>query len=212
MTTALSSSARMLDEQLIPRGIKDPLVLGAMRSVPRHLFVPDALQDEAYADHPVPIGHSQTISQPFIVAFMTQALELTGGERVLEVGTGSGYQSAVLAEIADEVYSIEIFPQLSEAADRRLRELHYSVRLRVGDGYSGWPEAAPFDAIIVTAAPARVPQPLIEQLKPGGRLVIPVGSGHQELLLIRRTPEGVTRESILPVRFVPMTGEAERDE
>lgn len=212
MTTALSSTARMLDEQLIPRGIRDPLVLGAMRSVPRHLFVPDSLQDEAYADHPVPIGHAQTISQPFIVAFMTQALELIGGERVLEVGTGSGYQSAVLTEIADEVHSMEIVPVLAEAAERRLLRLHYAVRLRVGDGYRGWPEAAPFDAIIVTAAPPRVPEPLIAQLKPGGRLVIPVGTGHQELLRIRKTADGITRESILPVRFVPMTGEAESAE
>lgn len=208
MKTTLSPAARMLEEHLIPRGIKDPLVLGAMRSVPRQDFVPETLQEEAYADHPVPIGHSQTISQPFIVAFMTQALELTGGERVLEVGTGSGYQSAVLAEIADEVYSIEIVPALAEAAETRLNRLHYRVHLRCGDGSAGWPEAAPFDAIVVTAAPNRVPATLIDQLKIGGRLVIPVGDDHQELLRIRRDAEGITRESILPVRFVPMTGAA----
>lgn len=206
--TDYSPVSAMIDQQLVPRGITDPLVLGAMRSVPRHLFVPEAFRDEAYQDHPVPIGHAQTISQPYIVAFMTQALELTGGERVLEVGTGSGYQAAVLAEIADEVYSIEILEPLAREAEQRLKELHYRVHLRVGDGYGGWPEAAPFDAIIVAAAPDHVPQPLIQQLAPGGRLVIPVGTSSQELIRVRRTPAGIARDAILPVRFVPMTGEA----
>ena len=169
------------------------------------------MQPYAYADTPLPIGHGQTISQPYIVAFMSEALELKGGERVLEIGTGSGYQAAVLAELAREVYSIEIVEPLGREAEKRLRELGYSnIKLRVGDGYRGWPEAAPFDAIMVTAAPDHVPPALIEQLAEGGRLVLPVGSFFQELVRIRRTKDGTKQESLLPVRFVPMTGEAQK--
>jgi protein-L-isoaspartate(D-aspartate) O-methyltransferase len=199
----------MIQDQLIARGIRDSLVLGAMRSVPRHLFVPGGLVDEAYADNPLPIGHDQTISQPYIVAFMTEALGLKGGERVLEVGTGSGYQAAVLAEIVDDVYTIEIVGPLGLEAEERLRRLHYNnVHVRIGDGYRGWPEMAPFDAIIVTAAPDHIPEPLLDQLKVGGRLVVPVGDRNQELIQVTRTARGIERKSILPVRFVPMTGEA----
>jgi len=202
---------RMVRRQIEARGVNDPRVLEAMRKVPRHLFVPRAAQSHAYADTPLPIGHDQTISQPYIVAFMSEALELKGGERVLEIGTGSGYQAAVLAELAREVYSIEIVEPLAREAEKRLKELGYSnIRLRVGDGYRGWPDAAPFDAIMVTAAPDHVPPALVEQLAEGGRLVLPVGSLFQELIRIRRTKEGTRRESLLPVRFVPMTGEAEK--
>ena len=201
----------MVREQLAGRDIHDQRVLAAMRRVPRHLFVPEALRAGAYADHPLPIGEDQTISQPYVVAFMTQALRLGGGERVLEIGTGSGYQAAVLAELAREVWSIEIVEPLARRARRALEQAGYGdVRLRVGDGYRGWPEAAPFDAIVVTAAPDHVPPALVEQLAVGGRLVIPVGGFDQELLLIERTSTGTTQRSILPVRFVPMTGEAER--
>jgi protein-L-isoaspartate(D-aspartate) O-methyltransferase len=201
--------SRMIEEQLVNRGIRDSLVLGAMRSVPRHLFVPEKLVPEAYADSPLPIGHEQTISQPYIVAFMTEALGLKGGEKVLEVGTGSGYQAAVLAEIVDDVYTIEIVEPLGLEAEERLKRLHYNnVHVRIGDGYRGWPEAAPFDAIIVTAAPDHIPRPLIDQLKVGGRLVVPVGDRNQELIQVTRTERGFDKKSILPVRFVPMTGEA----
>jgi protein-L-isoaspartate(D-aspartate) O-methyltransferase len=202
---------RMVRRQIEARDVRDPRVLKAMREVPRHLFVPQSLQSRAYADTPLPIGHNQTISQPYIVAFMSEALELKAGQRVLEIGTGSGYQAAVLAELASEVYSIEIVEPLAKQAEERLKELGYSnIKLRVGDGYRGWPEAAPFDAIMVTAAPDHVPPALIEQLAEGGRLVLPVGRFFQNLVRIRRTPEGPRRESLLPVRFVPMTGEAEK--
>jgi len=198
-----------LNTQLLPRGIRDPLVLGAMRAVPRQLFVPDPLKANAYDDNPLPIGHDQTISQPYIVAFMTEALKLSGGERVLEIGTGSGYQAAVLAEIVEQVFTIEIVPQLAQQAMERLKAMHYDkVKVLVGDGYRGWPEEAPFDAIIVTAAPDHVPEALIEQLRPGGRMIVPVGGANQELILITRTETGSTRTPLLPVRFVPMTGEA----
>lgn len=201
----------MVDEQLAAQGLRDARVLAAMRKIERERFVPAALRDRAYDDSPLPIGLDQTISQPFIVAFMTQALELRGDERVLEIGTGSGYQAAVLAECAREVYSIEIVEPLAQRAKQVLESLGYSnVHLRTGDGYKGWPEAAPFDAIMVTAAPDHVPQPLIDQLAVGGRLVIPVGDFEQQLLLLERTSSGVVQRSILPVRFVPMTGEAER--
>lgn len=202
---------RMVRQQIEARGVRDPRVLEAMRKVPRHLFVPSSLQSHAYDDTPLPIGHQQTISQPYIVAFMSESLELKPGQRVLEIGTGSGYQAAVLAELAREVFSIEIVEPLAKEADERLKELGYTnIKLRVGDGYRGWPEAAPFDAIMVTAAPDHVPPALIEQLAEGGRLVLPVGRLLQELVRIRRTPEGPRRESLLPVRFVPMTGEAEK--
>ncbi len=202
---------RMVREQLEARGVSEARVLAAMRKVPRHLFVPPDQRGHAYADSPLPIGRGQTISQPYIVGFMTEALELKPQDRVLEVGTGSGYQAAVLAELVREVYSIEIVAELTKEAAERLRRLGYSnVHVRIGDGYRGWPEAAPFDAIMVTAAPDHVPQPLIEQLRVGGRLVLPVGRWEQDLLRLRRTAKGVTQETLLPVRFVPMTGEAEK--
>jgi protein-L-isoaspartate(D-aspartate) O-methyltransferase len=200
----------MVRDDLEGRDIRDPRVLAAMRRVPRHEFVPERLREHAYADRPLPIGEEQTISQPYIVAFMTQALELEGSEKVLEIGTGSGYQAAVLAELAQEVYSIEIVPSLAERARGVLESLGYrNVHLRTGDGYRGWPEAAPFDAILVTAAPDHVPRALVDQLALGAKLVIPVGRENQELLVIERTASGVTQRSVLPVRFVPMTGEAQ---
>jgi len=202
---------RMVREQIAARGVRDARVLEAMRKVPRHLFVPAELQMFAHADGPLPIGHGQTISQPYIVAFMTEALQLKPDDRVLEIGTGSGYQAAVLAELVKETYSIEIVEPLAKQAGVRLQQLGYTnVHLRVGDGYRGWPEAAPFDAIMVTAAPDHIPQPLIEQLREGGRLVLPVGRYEQDLVLIRRTSGGIKRQTILPVRFVPMIGEAEK--
>jgi len=205
--------AAMVDRQIDARGVSDPLVLEAMRTVPRHLFVPDDVRDAAYNDHPLPIGHGQTISQPYIVALMTDLAELSGGETVLEIGTGSGYQAAVLAEIVKDVYSIEIVEPLAATAAERLERLGYeNVHVRHGDGYRGWPEHAPFDAIVVTAAPGHVPQPLVEQLKIGGRLVIPVGERYQELLQIVKTEDGATERDIIPVRFVPMTGEAQETE
>jgi len=201
----------MVSEQLQNRDIKDPRVLEAMRKVPRHQFVPGDLIGEAYEDNPLPIMMGQTISQPYIVGYMTQALQLRGDERVLEIGTGSGYQAAVLAELASEVYTIEILPDLAAHARSALNALGYAnIRTRVGDGYAGWPEAAPFDRIIVTAAPDHVPQPLIEQLRVGGKMIIPVGSGEQELVLIEKGERGTSRRSTIPVRFVPMTGEAQR--
>jgi len=201
----------MVKSQIIARGVKDPLVLKAMREVPRHLFVPEKYRSEAYDDHPLPIGYGQTISQPYIVAFMTEQLRLKGGEKVLEIGTGSGYQSAVLAGIAGEVYTIEIICELANSAQKRLEELGYkNVYLRCADGYRGWPEKAPFDAIIVTAAPDHIPQPLIDQLKPGGRMIIPVGKYFQELVLVKKLANGrIEKQAVLPVRFVPMTGEAQ---
>ena len=201
---------KMVETQIRMRGIEDALVLEAMRKVPRHLFVPESLRDSAYEDGPLPIGEEQTISQPYIVALMTALAAPRPGERVLEVGTGSGYQAAILAEIGVEVYTIEIVPPLAERAAALLRDLGYgSVHTRIGDGYRGWPEASPFDAILVTAAPERIPEPLKEQLRVGGRLVIPVGAATQELLRITRTESGFQEERVAPVRFVPMTGEAE---
>jgi len=209
--------AEMVRRQIEARGVRDPAVLAALRTVPRHRFVPARLADEAYADHPLPIGAGQTISQPYIVALMTELLRVKPGDRVLEVGTGSGYQAAVLAALGVEVYSIEIIASLGRQAAERLSALGYErVQVRIGDGYRGWPEAAPFAGILVTAAPDHVPQPLLDQLAPGGRLVIPVGEGIQELQVHRRAlqdgPTGPVfeRESVLPVRFVPMTGEAEQ--
>jgi protein-L-isoaspartate(D-aspartate) O-methyltransferase len=173
--------------------------------VPRHRFVPPEMQEAAYDDTALPIGLGQTISQPYIVAFMTEALELKPGDRVLEIGTGSGYQAAVLSLLAREVYSIEIIEALGKKAEARLKQLGYAnVRVRIGDGYRGWPESAPFDAIIVTAAPPDVPPTLVAQLGPGGRMVIPVGQYEQDLIRLRRTTRGLERESLLPVRFVPM--------
>jgi protein-L-isoaspartate(D-aspartate) O-methyltransferase len=201
----------MVREQIADRGVRDARVLAAMRKVPRHFFVPQDALPAAYLDQPLPIGHGQTISQPYIVAFMSEALELKPQDRVLEIGTGSGYQAAVLAELAREVYSIEIVEPLGKEAAARLKDLGYErVNLRIGDGYRGWPEAAPFDAIIVTAAPDHVPPALVEQLRKGGRMVLPVGRFAQDLLRLRRTAKGVVQENLLPVRFVPMVGEAEK--
>jgi len=201
---------RMVNTQIAGRGVTDSLVLAAMLEVPRHLFVPPEYRRFAYADHPLPIGEEQTISQPYIVALMTELLNLKGREKVLEIGTGSGYQAAVLSEIAENVYSIEILEGLAARATRRLDSLGYSnVHVMCGDGYKGWPEKAPFDAIIVTAAPDHIPKPLKEQLKVGGRLVIPIGEVYQELMVITRTASGYESKSVIPVRFVPMTGEAQ---
>ncbi|TMG74974.1 MAG: protein-L-isoaspartate(D-aspartate) O-methyltransferase [Betaproteobacteria bacterium] len=186
-------------------------VMAAMRKVPRHRFVPFLQEIFAYDNRPLPIGESQTISQPYIVALMTDFLDLKSGDTVLEVGTGSGYQAAVLAELAAKVYTIEIVEPLGKRATRLLRELGYrNVEVRIGDGYNGWPEAAPFDSIIVTAAPGEIPKPLVDQLKPGGRMVIPVGGTHdaQQLLLVEKQPDGTTTtKRTLPVRFVPFTRE-----
>ena len=202
---------RMVSQQIEARGVKDPLVLKSMRTVPRHLFVSENYRDAAYHDSPLPIGDSQTISQPYIVALMSELLEVGEGKKVLEIGTGSGYQAAVLAEMGVEVRSIEIRPRLCESATKTLAELEYdSVQVRCGDGYGGWPEEAPFDGIIVTAAPERVPDPLLEQLAVGAKMVIPVGDFYQELKVITRTPNGFDERSVIPVRFVPMTGEIER--
>jgi len=201
----------MVKTQIESRGVKDPLVLKAMRQVPRHLFVPKTYQEEAYADEPLPIGEGQTISQPYIVALMTELLGLKGEEKVLEIGTGSGYQAAILAEIAKEVYSIEIICLLAEKAESTLKELGYkNITVKCGDGYQGWKEHSLFDGIIVTAAPDHIPQPLVDQLKIGGRLVIPVGELFQELILVTKTEKGIKKENVIPVRFVPMTGEAEK--
>jgi len=202
-----ASRMEMVEEQLQARGIRDPRVLNAMRRVPRHLFVPAVDREEAYGDHPLPIGHGQTISQPYIVAFMSEALKLEPSHRVLEIGTGSGYQAAVLGELAGEVYTIEIIADLAESARKTLRENGYhNVMVRTGNGYLGWPEHAPYDRIMVTAAPDAVPPALVEQLKVGGLMAIPVGTGLQELRILRRTTEGVETIDTLPVRFVPMTG------
>jgi protein-L-isoaspartate(D-aspartate) O-methyltransferase len=198
---------RMVKEQIEARGVRDPRTLAALRKVERHLFVPGDEARLAYADHPLPIGHAQTISQPYIVAFMTEALKLRGGERVLEIGTGSGYQAAVLSEIAAQVFTIEIVAPLAEEARARLERLGYrNVSVRAGDGYAGWPEEAPFDAIMVTAAAPSVPEPLKRQLKDGGRLILPVGDEYQELVVLTRKGERFVEDRVLAVRFVPMTG------
>ena len=202
----------MVRQQIEARGVRDARVLAALRRVPRQRFVPARLEPQAYSDRPLEIGWGQTISQPYVVAFMTEALELSGDERVLEIGTGSGYQAAVLAECAREVWSIEIVEPLALRARETLRATGYGrVHLRIGDGYAGWPEAAPFDAIVVTAAPDHVPQPLLDQLADGGRMILPVGGFQQELLLIQRHGQQFSRKSVLPVRFVPMTGRAQEE-
>jgi protein-L-isoaspartate(D-aspartate) O-methyltransferase len=203
---------RMVKVQLQGRDIRDLRVLAAMGKVPRHKFVPSNLTLSAYSDGALPLGMGQTISQPYIVAYMTQLLRLEGTERVLEIGTGSGYQAAILAEIAPEVYTIEILPELGEQAANVLDRLGYkNIKFRIGDGYAGWPEYAPFDAIIVTAAPEEIPQPLIDQLKEGGRLVCPVGRLDQDLIVLEKGKSGIIRRSTIPVRFVPMTGKAQKD-
>jgi protein-L-isoaspartate(D-aspartate) O-methyltransferase len=201
----------MVSEQIAARGVKDPAVLRALRTVPRHEFVPAEFRRRAYGDHPLPIGEDQTISQPYIVALMTELAGVKRGSRVLEIGTGSGYQAAVLAEMGAEVWTIEIIESLGRRAAEDLRRTGYDrVHGRIGDGYVGWPEAAPFDAVIITAAPPRVPQPLLDQLKPGGRLVVPEGEHDQELVVYRKDGSGrVRREFAEHVRFVPMTGQAQ---
>ncbi len=198
----------MVEDQIARRGIQDENVLRAMRNVPRHEFVPDHLKKYAYADEPLPIGEDQTISQPYIVAYMTERLHLGPEDNVLEIGTGSGYQAAVLAEIIDTVYTIEIVDVLARKAQKTLERLGYeNVSVKVGDGYKGWPEHAPFDAIIITAAPTKIPAPLKEQLKVGGRMILPLGDYSQELVLIEKNKKGYEQKKLLPVRFVPMTGE-----
>jgi protein-L-isoaspartate(D-aspartate) O-methyltransferase len=199
----------MVARQIAARGIADAAVLAAMRKVPRHLFVPAGAAARAYEDSALPIGHDQTISQPYIVAIMTELAAVKRGARVLEIGTGSGYQAAVLAELGADVYTIEIVEPLGKHAAGTLRKLGYgAVRTRIGDGYRGWPEAAPFDAIVVTAAPPKIPEPLKRQLKLGGRLVVPVGEQFQLLKVITRTANGWDERGVIPVRFVPMVGEA----
>jgi protein-L-isoaspartate(D-aspartate) O-methyltransferase len=198
----------MVEDQIKRRGVKDERVLNAMRQVPRHEFVPDHLKKYAYADEPLPIGEDQTISQPYIVAYMTEYLRLQENDKVLEIGTGSGYQAAVLSEIADSVFTIEIVDVLAEKAEKTLERLGYNnVLVKRGDGYAGWPEHAPFDAIIITAAPTKIPEPLKEQLKVGGFMILPLGDYSQELVLLEKNKDDFERKSLLPVRFVPMTGE-----
>ncbi len=205
---------RMVAIQILARDVKDPNVLKAMQIVPRHVFMPESQRRYAYGDHPLPIEHGQTISQPYIVAFMTEALKLRPGSRVLEIGTGSGYQAAVCAEIAREVYTIEIVEGLAKTAKERLKKLGYpNVFVKAGDGFFGWPDKAPFDAIIGTAAAKRIPEPLLEQLKPGGRMIIPTGSawGFQYLELVTKDGKGkIHKGKVMPVRFVPMTGEVQK--
>ncbi|MDH3729212.1 MAG: protein-L-isoaspartate(D-aspartate) O-methyltransferase [Myxococcales bacterium] len=201
----------MVSRQIEARDVRDPRVLDAMRKVPRHLFVPESERRYAYEDRPLPIGHRQTISQPYIVALMTELAAVKPGDRVLEVGTGSGYQAAVLAEMGVRVFSIEIVEPLAKRAKKTLDALGYGKRVEVrhGDGYAGWPAHAPFDAIVVTAAPPKIPEPLKQQLKVGGHLVIPVGDYFQRLKVVTRTKKGFRERSVAPVRFVPMTGKAQ---
>ncbi len=195
----------MVEYQIKARGIKDKRVLSAMLKVPRHLFVPEEMRDLAYRDEPLPIGYSQTISQPYIVAYMTEALKLRPEDKVLEIGTGSGYQTAILAELVREVYTIEIIPELSQRAEETLKNLGYTnIEFLIGDGSKGWPEKAPFDAILVSAAPAEVPPALVDQLQINGRLILPVGTDSQELVLIKKTKKGLEKTSLIGVRFVPL--------
>ena len=199
---------RMVETQVISRGISDSRVLEAMRRVPRHLFVEEALQEQAYSDYPLPIGEKQTISQPYIVALMTESLELKGDEKILEIGTGSGYQAAILAELAGRVFSIERFPGLAFRANQILQKLGYrNVIIRVADGSLGWPDEAPFDGIMATAGTPKIPQPLTDQLVMGGRLIAPVGDRQsQELVLVERLPEGIRKTNLGGVRFVDLIG------
>jgi len=202
---------KMVETQLKERGIKDEKVLNAMYKVERHLFVPDNLKNFAYEDCPLPIGEGQTISQPYTVALMTELLQLKGNEKVLEIGTGSGYQSAILAEISSQIYTIEIIQSLAESAEKRLKKLGYkNIKVKCGDGYLGWEEYAPFDCIIVTCAPSSIPTPLIKQLKNNGRMVIPVGENFQKLKLIEKRNDKVIENDIIPVRFVPMIRKEEK--
>jgi len=198
----------MIREQIASRGIKNPEVLRVMGEIPRHLFVPANVREQAYEDRPVPIGHGQTISQPFIVGFMTELLDVQGRHRILEIGTGSGYQAAILSKLAREVFTMEIVPELAQSSEVLFRRLGYkNIFVRSGNGYLGWPEASPFDRIIVTAAPPEIPQVLIDQLKPGGRLLAPVGisPANQQIVMVEKTKDGkVVERAVLPVRFVPM--------
>ena len=195
----------MVRRQIEARGVSDTAVLRAMREVPRHSFVPEAPPAQAYADYPLPIGHGQTISQPYIVAFMAEAADISAGDRVLEIGTGSGFGAAVLAKLASEVYTIEIVPELAEQARAILGRLGFeNVEVRTGNGWLGWPEQAPYDAVVVTAAPDEVPPNLVDQLALGGTLVVPVGDLFQTLRILRKTPRGMVEEASIPVRFVPM--------
>jgi protein-L-isoaspartate(D-aspartate) O-methyltransferase len=203
---------RMVEQQLKPRGIKDERVLAAMGKVPREEFVPADVRPSAYEDGPLPIGYDQTISQPYVVAFMTEQLRPKQSDRVLEIGSGSGYQAAILGELVAEVYTIEIVEPLAKSAEATLQRLGYNnVHIKVGDGYKGWPEEAPFDAIIVTCAPEKVPQPLVDQLEDGGRMVIPVGERFAQQLYLLEKKNGQLKESVtLPVRFVPMLREVQK--
>jgi protein-L-isoaspartate(D-aspartate) O-methyltransferase len=202
----------MVESQIERRGVKDQNVLNAMCKVPRHEFVPNHLKKYAYADEPLPIGEDQTISQPYIVAYMTEQLQLKKNDKVLEIGTGSGYQAAILAEIVDSVFTIEIIDVLARRAEKTLKRIGYNnIFVKSGDGYKGWPEHAPFDAIIITAAPRKIPKPLVHQLTIGGRMILPVGDFAQDLILIMKNEQGTIQKTLLPVRFVPMTGEIEKE-
>lgn len=203
---------KMVQQQIIARGVRAPEIIAAMETVPREHFIPKDGRAAAYTDKALPIGEGQTISQPYIVAFMTQQLHVGPGDRVLEIGTGSGYQSAILSRIVDSVYSIEILPTLARRAKTTVQSLHYdNIIIKQGDGYLGWPEKAPFDAIIVTAAPPSIPPPLLDQLKTGGRMILPVGKYVQELVVVNKTTHGINMDNVLPVRFVPMTGKIQED-
>lgn len=196
---------KMVNDQIVSRGIKDHKVINAMKNTPRHLFIPKNLINDAYDDRPLPIGQGQTISQPYIVAIMTELLKLKGNEKVLEIGTGSGYQAAVLSQLVDTCYTIELLKILAESAGTRLKQLGYNnVIVKCGNGYEGWTEHAPFDCIIITAAPEEIPEKLVDQLKINGRMVVPVGKYYQNLMRITKTGKGITKEDIIAVRFVPM--------
>ena len=203
--------SQMVDRQIAARGVEDPRVLEVMKRVPRHKFVPHDQVNFAYDDSPLPIGEDQTISQPYIVGYMTEQLRVTPKSKVLEIGTGSGYQAAVLAELGAEVYTIEIVPSLAARSAKTLADLGYkNVTVKAGDGYRGWPEHAPFDRIIVTAAPNHIPQPLVDQLAVGGRMVIPVGDYYQQMTIVTKSDRGVAEQKTIDVVFVPMTGEARK--
>ncbi len=204
---------KMVREQIEFRGIRDARVLSAMRKVERHLFVPSSLASAAYGDHPLQIGYGQTISQPYIVAFMTEALALTSGMKVLEIGTGSGYQAAILAELCDSVFTIEIVPELGQQARRLLSMLGYrNILVRVGDGYQGWAAHAPYQVVIVTCSPTHIPRPLIDQLAESGKMIIPVGErDSQELIVLVKTRDKLKQRAVLPVRFVPMVDQSQKE-
>ena len=202
---------KMVEEQIKRRGVTDKVVLEAMKKVERHLFVPEHLKNTAYTDSPLPIGYRQTISQPYIVAFMTQAIQPGPDDRILEIGTGSGYQAAVFAELVKEVYTIEIVEPLAENARLLLEKLGYkNIKVKYGNGYKGWREYSPFDVIVVTAAPSGIPEELINQLKIGGSMIVPIGEYHQELYLIKKTETGLERKALLPVVFVPMVNSSDK--